>query len=275
MRALALLALACAVTLGMICVVAGRTVDADASSALELLPDLDQEAPGELRVEVHPSGSGHSYRLGFRSAVRNIGRGALIIEGERADLFTPEMRANQLVERTDGAPRVVRRVGRLAYVEASTHQHWHLLDFDRYELRQKGSSRGLVRDRKSGFCLGDRYRVRELRLRATPQHKVFRTRCGLTRRDLFRVREGISVGYADHYRPFLEGQSLPLDGLPDGRYLLVHQVNADRRLRELSFGNNAASTLIELRWRGGRPKVRILASCADSDVCNRSEASRP
>lgn len=275
MRVFALLTLAFAVTLGMIGVVATRTVSADASSALELLPDLDQEAPGELRVEVDLSGSGRSYRLGFRSAVRNVGVGALVIEGERPDLVTPEMRADQLVEREGEAPSVVRSVGRLAYVEASTHQHWHLLDFDRYELRREGSSRGLVRDRKSGFCLGDRYRVRELSLRATPRHKVFRTRCGLTRRDLFRIREGISVGYADHYQPFLEGQSLPLDGLPEGRYLLVHQVNADRRLRELSYANNAASTLIELRWRGSRASVRILASCADSDVCDRSEASRP
>ncbi len=170
---------------------------------------------------------------------------------------------------------VIRRVGRLAYVEASTHQHWHLLEFDRYELRPVGSSSRVVRDRKTGFCLGDRYRARGLRLAGAPRAKVYRSRCGLTRRDLFRLREGISIGYGDHYRPFLEGQQLPLDGLPAGRYLLVHEVNGDRRLLELSYANNAASTVIELRWRAGRPAIRILASCPDSEVCGRAQAQQP
>ena len=82
-------------------------------------------------------------------------------------------------------------------------------------------------------------------------------------------QEGISVGYGDDYKANLEGQYLPLRGLPAGRYTLVHTVNADRRLRERRFDNNAASLLLELRWQDRRPTVRVLRTCADTDRCAR------
>ena len=72
------------------------------------------------------------------------------------------------------------------------------------------------------------------------------------------MREGISVGYGDDYSGFLEGQDLPLDGLPDGRYVLVHRVNANEKLREISYANNAASVLLDLRWENGQPQLHAL-----------------
>ncbi len=54
----------------------------------------------------------------------------------------------------------------MEYAVSSTHQHWHLLHFDRYELRRVGNARKVVRDRKTGFCLGDRYAVRPVRCRS-------------------------------------------------------------------------------------------------------------
>ena len=56
--------------------------------------------------------------------------------------------------------------------------------------------------------------------------------------------------------------------------MLVHRVNADRRLRELRYGNNAASLLIELRWRKHQPWVRVLRVCPDSARCDRPRAVR-
>jgi hypothetical protein len=81
------------------------------------------------------------------------------------------------------------------------------------------------------------------------------------------MREGISVGWGDDYKAFLEGQDLPLDGVPAGQYLLVHRVNADGHLRESSYANNAASVLFALAWRSGHPYLRVLAVCPDSDRC--------
>jgi glucose/arabinose dehydrogenase len=232
-----------------------------------LLPDLDQEAPSELVL----TKAGRSWRLGFRSAARNIGDGPLIIDGDRLTRARV-MEAEQVVTHEGGPSEVVPGAGTFRYVRSADHRHWHLMRFDRYELRRIGGTT-VVRDRKTGFCLGDRYEVpatRELPARAP--EPVYTSRCGLERPGLTGIREGISVGYGDDYVANLEGQYLPLDGLRPGRYRLVHRVNADRRLRELSYANNAASLLLRLRYRGGVPRMTILAVCPDSDTCPEPEA---
>ena len=225
------------------------------SSAAQRLPDLDQEVPWNLEVTRDHARGG--YRLGFSSAVRNVGAGPLIVSGRRR-AATPTMTVDQLIEQEDAPTAVVEGVGRMRYVRSPDHEHWHLLGFERYELRRAAGRAGVVTDRKTGFCLGDRYRARGPRLKARPPEPVYTGRCGLERTGLLRLTVGISVGYGDVYEPNLEGQSLRLTGLDAGRYRLVHRVNLGRRLRESSYANNAASLLLQLRWRGGRPSVRVL-----------------
>jgi hypothetical protein len=229
-----------------------------AAAATERLPDLEQEVPTSLEITQHRRAP--HWRLGFRSAVRNVGDGPLIISGRRPKAGVEKMVADQVIE-LDGAPAaVVPGAGRLRYVRARDHRHWHLLRFDRYELRRPGGH-ALVRDRKSGFCLGDRYAVTDRELPARAPAKVYTSRCGLNHPDLMGIREGISVGFGDDYVANLEGQWLPLDGLRAGRYLLVHRANADGRLRERTRRNNAASVLFRLRWRHKVPQARIIRTC--------------
>jgi hypothetical protein len=178
------------------------------------------------------------------------------------------MEADQLVER-DGAPQeVLPGAGQLRYVVSPDHRHWHLLSFDRYELRRSGRSVAAVRDRKTGFCLGDRYPATQRRLPGAPASPLYTGRCGLEEPGLLGIQEGISVGYGDVYQANLEGQYLPLTGLRAGRYLLVHRVNAEHGLRELDYTNNAASLLLALRWRRGAPMVRVLKACPDTARCS-------
>jgi lysyl oxidase len=234
-----------------------------APEANPLLPDLDQETPSGLVLTKARGG----WRLGFDSAVRNIGAGPLIIEGARPEPGVETMSADQVVV-NEGSPRsVVPGVGELRYVRSPDHRHWHLLGFDRYELRRAGSGETVVADRKTGFCLGDRYPVRTLPLVGKPRDPVYRSRCGLDQPDRLGILEGISVGYGDDYTANLEGQYLPLKGLRPGRYVLVHTANADRRIVESSYENNASSVLLRLRRRGGKPKMRILAVCPDTEHC--------
>ena len=261
-------ALLAAVCMTVAAVVVSASAD-DRAAGRARLPDLDQEAPSGLVVVA----AGTEYRLGFRSAVRNVGDGPLVIDGHRPDAVHRTMVADQVVQH-EGAPRQqVRGVGRLHYVVSPDHRHWHLLRFERYELRRPGSSVALVEDRKTGFCLGDRYRVVGPTLPHRASHPSFTSRCGLDQTQLLGIREGISVGYGDDYAANLEGQYLPLTGLADGRYVLVHRVNAGRRIREVGYGNNAASVLIRLTWRLGIPYVRVLARCPGSARCSRGEAS--
>jgi hypothetical protein len=231
------------------------------------LPDLDQEAPQDIVVRR----DGASWRLGFRSAVRNVGDGPLIVLGTR-DAASRDMTVAQVLERPNAAPHVVADVGKMRYTISPDHQHWHYLQFERYELqrselRAAGSDKVLVRDRKTGFCLGDRYQIDAPLPPTAPPGPVYVDNCGYDSPELQVVRAGISVGYGDDYAAFLEGQDLAIDGLPDGRYVLVHRVNVDGRLFELSEKNNAASVLLDLRWERGTPKVRVIKSCADTDRC--------
>jgi Lysyl oxidase len=244
---------------------------AQAQTGALRLPDLDQETPSQLDVAVSGTPAYPHFRLGFGSAVRNVGAGALIIDGHRPDRRTPNMAGDQLIER-DGAGRLrVPRVGRLSYVRAATHRHWHLHGFDRYDLRRAGGDRVMVRDRKSGFCLGDRYAAI-----ATPSAPpAYTSRCGLYQPRRLRVREGISAGYGDNYGAHLEYQDLPLDGLRDGRYVLVHRVNGDRAIRESSYANNASSLLLDLRWRDGKPLVNVLRACPHTARCDRARHDAP
>jgi hypothetical protein len=224
----------------------------------ERLPDLDQALPGAISIETR---GGHRV-LVFASAVDNVGAGPLVIGGNRRSRAVRTMRTWQLVARTDGSTAVHSLPGRLRYMRSETHSHWHLLGFERYALRRASDGRLVTPDQKTGFCLGDRYRIAR-RPATAPPKAVWVGECGRGHTRLLRLRQGISPGYGDDYVPALEGQLVDLTGVPAGRYLLVHRVNADRSLREWSYENNAASVLLELRGR----TVLILARCPDSAAC--------
>jgi Lysyl oxidase len=264
-----------AVALVLLAVLVTAAPGANRGGALRL-PDLQQELPASLVVIRAESSPGVTeYRLGFRSAVRNVGRGPLVIDGHRSGSDLTTMVADQAVERSGGPRERIRGVGRLRFVVSPSHRHWHLLGFERYELRRPGSGTALVEDRKTGFCLGDRYVARGRTVPPPSSPPVFTSSCGLGQTELLGIREGISVGYGDDYVANLEGQYLPLTGLRAGRYVLVHRVNVGRRIRELRYGNDAASLLLRLRWRLGVPYVRVLARCPGAATCRLGGAPRP
>jgi hypothetical protein len=221
------------------------------------LPDLDQFTPYDVALLKE---AGRSWLI-FASAVSNVGEGPLIVEGSRPDLAS-NMTVRQVVVAAGGAPRSTRIRATLRYVVSADHEHWHLLRFDRYELRRASDFSLVGPDRKTGFCLGDRQRL-DPPLPRTPTLPAFKTRCGLGKPGLYTIREGISVGYADDYKPSLEGQEIDITGLALGRYVLVHRVNADRALLESNYTNNAASILFELR----AGSIRILGRCPDTERC--------
>jgi hypothetical protein len=81
------------------------------------------------------------------------------------------------------------------------------------------------------------------------------------------IREGISPGWTDRYPANYHGQSFDLTGLRGGLYVLAQHANPLLYLRESDYANNSASALLRLSWRDGRPSVRVLRRCAESDRC--------
>jgi hypothetical protein len=231
----------------------------------ELLPDLDQVPPAGISVDIREGRE----RLVFASAVENVGTGPLLLSGRRASAAEPEMTVRQIVRRVDRTATTHVLEARLRFVVSETHRHWHLDGFERYELRTL-DGKTLGRDRKSGFCLGDRYDAHsDSRIPGEPPRAVWTQECGRGQRERLRIREGLSPGFGDDYVPLLEGQFIDVTGLPPGRYILVHRVNPVRDLRESSYTNNAASVLLELGRNGQAPAtVTVLATCPDTASCD-------
>ena len=167
------------------------------------------------------------------------------------------MRATQLVQRPNGRlPAPARRGRRCATPTPTPTSTGTCSRFDRYFLRRAGRKGTIVADRKTGFCLGDRFEASiGHQLPGEPATPPFTRNCGLDHPEFTRITEGISVGFGDDYGPYLEGQYLPLDGLPEGRYDLVHHVNADRRLLEQRYDNNTSCVRLAITWPKGRDEV--------------------
>jgi len=242
------------------------------SGATEMLPDLDQAAPGDLSAIRVSVGGNTRFRLGFSSAAENVGRGPLTIHGFRRGTKTKKMQADQLIRQTDGGVRLVRNVGGMVYVVHPDHRHWHSIGFARYEIRKPGDNRPSVRsDRKTGFCLGDRYRAPDAK--KLPNFRPFPEQgdtCGLGKPGLTGLFAGISVGYGDRYEANIEGQFVDVTPAPAGNYVLVQTVNPDRKIVESNYDNNQSSTLFSLAWPKGRdqaPAVRVLKTCPSSEEC--------
>jgi hypothetical protein len=231
---------------------------------VELPPDLDQQPPSDL--DVRPSARG--FRLWFTSAADNVGLGPLIVQGRRP-VSGGAMNASQRVRLSNGSLRTNAEIGIWRYNGSADHSHWHLIHFQRYELRRPGGS-VVVRDRKSGFCIGDRYGVAPGRIEGRVPAPRFRGLCNLSEPGALEVDGGTSIGYSDRYHSRLDGQNLDVTRVPAGEYVLVNRANPETLIRELRYENNAAAVRIRLSWPRGRsraPSVRVLRTCLDSERC--------
>jgi len=252
-----------AATAVVVLLVAACAGESEAPSP-ELLPDLDQAPPAAISIVVREGRE----RLVFLSAVENVGAGPLLVAGRRPSASEPEMTARQVVRKADRTATTHVLKARLRFVVSETHRHWHLLGFERYELRTP-DEKTVGRDRKTGFCLGDRYDADSgSRIAGEPPRAVWTQECGRGQGGRLRLLEGLSPGFGDDYVPLLEGQFIDVTGLPPGRYILIHHVNSTRDLGESSYANNAASALLELgRDARGRATVAVLATCPDTASC--------
>ncbi len=242
------------------------------ASAAELLPDIDPTAPTGLRIAADGSGG---FQLSFDATFDNIGAGPLHIDGHRPST-SERMVADQVITLSDGSTRLNPGVGELRFVESEDHRHWHFYRFMRYELVRAADGAVVAPDQKTGFCIGDRYNTNpRVRLPGEPPMPgVFDVPpnndwCAQNDPDRLKLTMGLSVGYGDNYLAFLDGQSIDVTDVPEGRYFLVHRVEAD--VRESDHSNNAASVLLTLRWPNGPdnpPAITMLASCPETARCS-------
>lgn len=136
-----------------------------------------------------------------------------------------------------------RSVGCMRYHAA--HDHWHVLDFARYELRRMPGGGVAEASRKVGYCLVDtRAAFPGPFTPAGPGYPY--GAAGDTACD-HQATQGISAGWADSYVFALPGQQLDVTDLPRGRYCLITRVDPLNLLEELNDDNNTARARIALR----------------------------
>jgi Lysyl oxidase len=227
-------------------------------AAVKLLPDLVERPPANVIGGVVRYGGRNHYSVGFDTTVVNRGRGIMLVEGHRRR-GQPVMVADQLIDRVEAPPLLVKGVGWLRYWPHG-HHHWHLLPFALYQLRSADGRKVLLRGRKEGFCIGANGTA--ARPSRTPPNA-----CGMHRPQALSVGESLEPGTADTYPGYIEGQSLPLDGIPAGRYYLVVWLNRERRLRESDYRNDVGSTLVRITYGDGLATVKALASCFNPPPC--------
>lgn len=217
-----------------------------------LLPDLVALPPWDLEIT-------HWNRtrelLSFAASPWNAGPGPLVVEGFRRP-GEPTMDAFQYYYGPTATAVSRTTAGSLVYDARRGHDHWHFLQFARYDLRN-ASTGALVRSTKQAFCLAPTDAV-DLTLAGanwTPWLSNITSVCA--GRTATWIREALLTGWADTYYQTVAGQAFDVTDLPAGRYRISIVVNPLGLLQERSTANNAAERIVYLRGHKGAHKLRV------------------
>jgi len=252
-----------------------------------LLPDLVQEPPPLDSISVSTDADTGHFVLGFTSIVGNVGAGPFEMQGDGPG-DGQDMTAYQWIYQSSGPPEQGPVIGIVHYeTELANHDHWHFQPFDDYQLRSLDGSQ-VWSDQKEGFCLLNSLSLPPGTPLSGPpgpesQYPFYPTTdpryyCYRDHPEITSITEGISVGWADEYTPFVGGQDVDLTGVPAGRYYLVQKVNSNGSIEELDYSNNAWSAAVDLSWPNGpdaTPAVKVLNSCPASETCPYTDPPPP
>jgi hypothetical protein len=201
--------------------------------AEKLLPDLVVSPPRELYLEI----TSDIKNLRFSTTFINTGKGDLKILSDH-DPESEVTTATQIITRKDGSEEE-HRIG--TFVFHPTHEHWHIEEYVIFQIwslnenEEKGEM--LVSTDKMSFCIWDE-----------EEYKLTLENASETRKYIGCNNEvqGISVGWSDTYPADMDGQSIDISQIPDGRYLVSTVINPDRKIIESDYSNNESLVMVEI-----------------------------
>jgi hypothetical protein len=224
-------------------------------------PDMITRAPFSVRLVAGKGAT--TRRLFFANTIGNIGDGPLELRAEN-NASTGTTNAIQEIYTHTSTPgakgstplTLVSSTIIGTFVFHPAHNHWHMADFARYELRSinsDGSTGPVVASTdKVSFCMIDTDVINS----SLPHFGM-----GLSHSCGQNSRQGVKVGMGDTYSSFLPDQFIDITTIADGTYRLVSVADpntADRpggRLQETNNANNAASVDVRVT----RTAVTIVA----------------
>jgi hypothetical protein len=217
-----------------------------------VLPDLAPAPP----VDVHTQGSeSDEWILRFSSVLVNVGKADLLLRARRTE---GDWRVFQEIVHSRSGVDPVRRRASLVW-GGDGHDHWHVRRVATYRLLRLDDQGEVVPgdegrvDSKIGFCFFDFGRELD-RGPASAVHS--RESCG--EEDDDEISMGLSPGWGDTYEWALPGQSIDIDGVPDGTYRLQGEADADGLFREVTRDNNVTWVDLELATDGEGRRTALV-----------------
>jgi hypothetical protein len=195
--------------------------------------------------------AGGAKLLKFPAITANVGDGPLEIRGTRSSSAATDWVGRQVLRNGDGTSTTLADSGASFFYAGDGHNHWHIRDFDLYELLDAGGTVVKLGE-KHGFCFEDnttRDSTWSVPNGGTqPANPAYpnATSCGVGQPNATSIVHGLSVGWADTYPSSLPDQAIDVTGLPDGTYKV--RVTADWQgfWREKNENNNVAMSTIRI-----------------------------
>ena len=217
------------------------SIAGQAAAQTDLLPDIIIDPSHLFDNQIRIEGGQRVLRLSNGTA--NIGDGPLHLYGVFPDNGDGTQDVRQRIFRTDGS-FWDRDAGQFTY--HSSHGHIHFDDWCTYRLREIVGNDGvgdiIAEGSKTSFCLID-LAIYDSTLPNFDPNGPYNS-CGTS-------IQGLSVGWKDIYSKGLTGQSIPIDGVPDGEYWLESEVDPDNHVLEIDETNNVARIRVTIGDGGG------------------------
>ncbi|SDK79232.1 Lysyl oxidase [Nocardioides sp. YR527] len=216
----------------------------------DTLPDLISLPAWQISTEVDEGGTD---RLNFAANEWNAGPGPMIVEGFRRGT-APVMDAYQMFYR-DGEQVGVKRTGTMEFHEAPEHNHWHFLDFAKYELVD-AKDKVVSTSGKQSWCLAPTDPVDLTVPGATlrPGQTGLESACGA--KSALWLRESMPTGWGDTYDQS-QTQAFDLRKVKNGTYRIKVTVNPDGNLYERTRSNNVSYRTVTIGGKAGARTVKV------------------
>jgi hypothetical protein len=116
------------------------------------------------------------------------------------------------------------------FVYSHSHGHWHIRNFNVYDLTNTTNPAMSEKGLKQAFCLED-YNEWD------PNGEPLRYSCGF---------QGVSPGWEDIYVSSLPCQFINMDGMGDGKYKFTATTNQSHVVAESDYSNNTTTTYLQI-----------------------------
>jgi hypothetical protein len=201
-------------------------------------------------------GVGADRMLKFGAITLNTGAGRLEVNSTRSDPTTGTASwsgaATQRIYNADGTVNQDKPTDIEFYWEQLAHgtddhghSHWHMTDFDQYQLTGGGNS---LFGEKHGFCFEDNTSVGSGKPKYYTQTLADdgKTTCGFEQPNATSIIHGLSSGWGDTYPSTLADQGIVIGDLADGTYTVTVTADANDQIVESNESNNTASASVTL-----------------------------